>query len=133
MFSHIQVGARDLDRMIAFYDMVLAHVGLQRQPVEPDGGPPGAIWQRQGQRWPQFVVQLPFNGLPATWGNGWQVSFAAPSQMAVRLAWETALAHGGIDEGAPGLRPNYNDDYYGAYCRDPEGNKLCFVYAGGLP
>jgi catechol 2,3-dioxygenase-like lactoylglutathione lyase family enzyme len=133
MFSHVQVGARNLDRMVAFYDRVLVHVGLERQPVEADGGPAGVIWQRPGQRWPQFVVQLPFNGLPATWGNGWQVSFAAPSQEAVRRAWETAMAEGGSDEGKPGLRPQYNADYYGAYCRDPEGNKLCFVHAADLP
>jgi catechol 2,3-dioxygenase-like lactoylglutathione lyase family enzyme len=133
MFSHIQIGARDLQRMIGFYDRVLAPFGLKRRPFEPDGGPPGAIWQRPGQRWPQFVVQLPFNGLPATWGNGWQVSFAAPSRAAVQLAWETALANGALDEGAPGLRPNYSADYYGAYCRDPEGNKLCFVHASDLP
>src|SRR3546814_5001121 len=92
MFSHIQVGARDLDRMAAFYDKVLTPLGLQRQPFQPDGGPPGMVWQRPGRRWPQFVVQLPFNGLPATWGNGWQVSFAAPPQAVVREAWETALA-----------------------------------------
>lgn len=133
MFSHIQVGARDLPRMVAFYDKVLAPFGLERQPFKPDGGPDGVIWQRPGQRWPQFVVQLPFNGLPATWGNGWQVSFAASSQAVVTRAWEIALANGATDEGAPGLRPHYSPDYFGAYCRDPEGNKLCFVHAADLP
>lgn len=133
MFSHVQVGARDLERLAAFYDAVLAPLGLERMPAEDDGGPPGVIWHRPGTRWPQFVVQLPFNGLPATWGNGWQVSFAAPSRQAVDAAHRAALAHGGTDEGAPGLRPHYAPDYYGAYCRDPEGNKLCFVHAAGLP
>lgn len=133
MFSHIQIGARDLPRLIAFYDNVLAPLNLVRKDFEPDGGPPGAIWQRPGRRWPQFVVQLPFNGLPATWGNGWQVSFAAPSRDAVRRAWEIAMVNGAFDEGAPGLRLNYNADNYGAYCRDPEGNKLCFIYAADLP
>lgn len=102
MFGPIQVGARNLERMIAFYDSVLAHFRLEHRPFEPDGGPAGAIWQRPGQRWPQFVVQLPFN-------------------------------QGGSDEGRPGLRPQYNADYYGACCRDPEGNKLCFVHAADLP
>jgi catechol 2,3-dioxygenase-like lactoylglutathione lyase family enzyme len=133
MFSHVQIGARDLAGLIAFYDKVLAPFGLVRRPFESDGGPPGAIWQRPGQRWPQFVVQLPFNGLPATWGNGWQVSFAAPSQAAVREAWEIGMAHGAVDEGRPGLRPHYSTDYYGAYLRDPEGNKLCFLHAADLP
>lgn len=132
MFSHVQVGARDLERLIAFYDAVLGELGLVRMEAMDDGGPPGAIWQRAGQRWPQFVVQVPFNRLPATWGNGWQVSFAAPSRAAVDAAWRAAIAAGGTDEGAPGLRARYAPDYYGAYCRDPEGNKLCFVHAEGL-
>ena len=89
-------------------------------------------WTSAGREWPQFFVQLPFNGLPATWGNGAQVSFAAPSRGAVDAAWQAAIANGGIDEGKPGLREHYGPDYYGAYCRDPEGNKLCFVHADGL-
>lgn len=133
MFSHIQIGARDLERLAAFYDAVLEPLGLRRAPDEDDGGPAGVIWHRPGRRWPQFVVQLPFNGLPATWGNGVQVSFAAPSRQAVDAAHAAALALGGADEGTPGLRPQYAADYYGAYCRDPEGNKLCFVHAGDLP
>lgn len=48
------------------------------------------------------------------------------------IRFYTALAMGAQDEGAPGLRPQYGQDYYGAYCRDIEGNKLCFVHACGL-
>lgn len=129
MFSHIQIGARDLPKMIAFYDRIFSIVGLVRMPEENDGGPGGMGWQRPGKRWPQVFVQLPFNGLPATSGNGMQISFSAQSQQQVRDAWQAALDNGGIDEGAPGLRPQYSEDYFGAYCRDPEGNKLCFVHA----
>src|SRR3546814_7327723 len=132
MFSHIIVGARDLDRLTRFYDAVLTPLGLVRMPAEDDGVPPGTGWTPAGREWPQFFVQLPFNGLPATWGNGAQVSFAAPSRDAVDAAWQAAIANGGIDEGKPGLREHYGPDYYGAYCRDPEGNKLCFVHADGL-
>lgn len=132
MFSHIQLGARDLPAMIRFYDAVLATLGLVRMPDDHDGGPGGAGWQRPDRDWPQFYVQLPFNGLPATWGNGVQISFAAASKDQVQAAWRTALVMGGQDEGAPGLRPQYAQDYYGAYCRDIEGNKLCFVHASGL-
>ncbi len=128
MFSHIQIGARDLPVMVAFYEAVLMPLGLVRIPDENDGGPAGAGWQRAGQSWPQFYVQQPFNGLPATWGNGVQVSFAALTQEQVRAAWQAALDHGAGDEGAPGLRPQYGQDYFAAYCRDPEGNKLCFVH-----
>ncbi|HQT85561.1 MAG: lactoylglutathione lyase [Acidiphilium sp. 37-64-53] len=133
MFSHIMLGCRDLTCLIGFYDAALAPLGLIRKASEDDGGPAGAGWTRPGQRWPLFYVQYPLNGLPSTWGNGVQVSFAAPSRSAVDLAWQAALDHGGSDEGAPGLRPQYEPDYYGAYCRDPEGNKLCFVHTTGLP
>lgn len=132
MFSHIQIGARDLPKMIAFYDRVFSILGLIRMPEENDGGPAGMGWQRPGQRWPQVFVQLPFNGLPASSGNGMQISFSAQSQQQVRDAWQVALDNGGIDEGAPGLRPQYSEDYFGAYCRDPEGNKLCFVHASDM-
>jgi len=132
MFSHIQIGARDLQKMVAFYDQVFQALGLIRMPEENDGGPAGAGWQRPDKPWPQVYIQLPFNGLPATWGNGMQVSFAAQSQQQVRDAWQAALDNGGSDEGAPGLRPQYSEDYYGAYCRDPEGNKLCFVHASDM-
>jgi len=132
MFSHIQLGARDLPRMIAFYEAVLAELGLVRMVDDQDNGPPGAGWQMPGRESPQFFVQKPFNGLPATWGNGVQVSFAGGSQAAVRAAWEKAIKLGAADEGAPGLRPDYGADYYGAYCRDPEGNKLCFVHSAAL-
>jgi catechol 2,3-dioxygenase-like lactoylglutathione lyase family enzyme len=129
MFSHIQIGARDLPKMVAFYDAVLGCLGLERIEGENDSGPPGEGWRQPGKYWPQVFVQLPFNGLPATWGNGMQVSFAADSPQTVRAAWEQAMAMGGTDEGPPGPRPQYCEGYFGAYCRDPEGNKLCFVYA----
>ncbi|HSI39372.1 MAG TPA: VOC family protein [Xanthobacteraceae bacterium] len=132
MFSHIILGARDLDRLGGFYEAALAPLGLERRPAEDDGGPAGVLFALPGREWPQFYVQLPFNGLPATWGNGTQVSFRAPSPAAVDAAWRAAIAHGGSDEGAPGLRPSYGADYYGAYCRDPEGNKLCFVHTMAL-
>lgn len=132
MFSHIIVGARDLDRMTRFYTPVLAAIGLVLMPDEDDGGPAGQGWHRPGTRWPQFYIQEPFNGSPAAPGNGTQVSFACASPAQVDAAWAAALANGGSDEGPPGVRAHYDPDYYGAYCRDPEGNKLCFVHANAL-
>lgn len=128
MFSHIILGARDLARQTAFYDAVLPHLGLIRREAEDDGGPAGSLWTEPGRDWPQFWVQLPWDGRPATWGNGLQVSFRAPSRAAVDAAWAAAISAGGKDEGAPGLRPDYDPDYYGAYLRDPEGNKLCLLH-----
>ncbi|MBW6426085.1 VOC family protein [Rhizobium sp. XQZ8] len=132
MFSHVMVGARNLETMVAFYDAVLALLDLRRNGDWDPEDPAGVIWNRPGKRWPQFAIRRPINGLPATSGNGVQVSFAVRSQTAVDEAWCAAMDHGGCDEGAPGLRPHYADDFYAAYCRDPEGNKLCFVHAGEM-
>ena len=69
-------------------------------------------------------------GRSASHGNGWMVAFTAPSRAAVDAAYAAAIAFGGTDEGPPGLRPKCAADYYGAYVRDPEGNKLHFVTRG---
>ena len=60
-------------------------------------------------------------------GNGVTVAFEAPDRASVDRFHAAGLAQGGTDEGAPGLRPHYHPDYYGAYLRDPDGNKLCCV------
>ncbi|WP_029029489.1 VOC family protein [Salinarimonas rosea] len=132
MFSHVMVGANDLPRQIAFYDAVLAPLGLARWHTNLEGSDTdraGAGWTRPGERWPQFWVQVPFDLKPASVGNGVQVSFMAPDRAAVDAAYAAALAAGGADEGAPGERPHYAAGYYGAYCRDPEGNKIHFVHS----
>ena len=132
MFSHIMIGARDLEAMVAFYDAVLAPFDMWRAEELGNIDEAGVIWRKGERRWPQFALRRPINGLPATWGNGVQISFAAPSRGAVDLAWATAIRKGALDEGAPALREKYADNFY-AYCRDPEGNKLCFVHAQGVP
>lgn len=128
MFTHIMVGANDIGAMVAFYDAVLATLGPRRTTEMAEVGPAGIIWQYPGQRWPQFALRHPLDGQPATVGNGVLISFRCPSRQAVRRAWETALRQGGTDEGAPGDRPVYSDDFHAAYVRDPEGNKLCFLH-----
>ena len=71
-----------------------------------------------------FVIGKPFDGLH-TPGNGQMVAFSAQSRPVVDQVYAVALANGGTSEGPPGLRPEYHANYYGAYFRDPEGNKLC--------
>src|SRR3546814_11888937 len=87
-------------------------------------GPAGVIWRPPRWRWPSFVVAPPYNGLPATWGNGTQVSFQAPFCGIVDRCWALELDAGGSDAGAPGLRTRYAPDFYAAYCRDPEGTTV---------
>lgn len=125
MFSHVTVGTTDIRRAVAFYDPLLAGLGLERHDSDLDLGYAGYAAERDTT--PQFWVLLPLDHAPASAGNGVTVAFEAPDRAAVDRFHETGLAGGGADEGAPGLRPHYHADYYGAYLRDPDGNKLCCV------
>lgn len=131
MFSHVTIGSNDLERAGQFYDAVLAPIGLRRRQVQPDGGPASLCWVGD-QPYPRFYVYAPFDGRLATPGNGTMLAFIAPSPEAVDLAFAAGLAAGGSDEGRPGLRLQYAPDYYGAYLRDPDGNKLHLVHRAAL-
>lgn len=132
MFSHVMIGTRDLQRAAAFYDAVLLPIGLKRRQVIPDGGPDSACWVSPGEPLPRFYVTLPFNREQATVANGGMVAFLAPSAESVDAAYHAGLAAGGSDEGPPGERVRYGAGYYGAYLRDPDGNKVHIVYRGDL-
>ena len=132
MFSHISVGCDDLDAAGRFYDAVLAPLGLVRRPVTPDDGPLALCWVAPRDVLPRFYVYQPFDGRPATPGNGAMTAFLSPSREAVDVAHAAGLRVGGSDEGAPGERPRYGHGYHGAYLRDPGGNKLHVVYRGDL-
>lgn len=128
MFAHIQLGVRDVEAMTAFYDRVLAELGIARVTDLQHIGPAGVIWRFPGQRWPQFVINRPIDGQPAGTANGSQVSFLAPSRSSVDSAWNAAMLMFATDQGPPGLRTRYAPDFYAAYCLDPEGHKVCFVH-----
>lgn len=132
MFSHVTVGCHDLERSAAFYDAVLIPLGLVRRPVTPDGGPAAACWITASQPLPRFYVYRPFDGEAASTGNGGMVAFLAATEAGVDMAYAAGLASGGSDEGPPGPRPRYGKGYYGAYLRDPAGNKVHIVYRGDL-
>ncbi|WP_432379224.1 VOC family protein [Duganella sp. P38] len=125
MLSHIYIGSNDFEPALAFYSAVLAAVGARQRFI--DAGKPWAAWQPAEGARPLFVIGKPYDGQPASCGNGQMVALMAPSRAAVDRAHAAALAHGGSCEGAPGLRPQYHANYYGAYFRDPEGNKLGVV------
>lgn len=132
MFSHITVGTRDLQRAGAFYDAVLFPLGLRRRPVTPDGGPESACWVSSDLPLPRFYVYMPFDRQPPTVGNGSMVAFLAPSTAAVDAAYAAGIEAGGADEGMPGERSRYGPGYYGAYLRDPDGNKVHIAYRGDV-
>ena len=118
MYSHVTLGTRDLERARRFYAPVLATLGLG-QPFTLAG----ALVFGDAQGMKLFIVE-PFDGRPATQGNGTHVALTAPSRAAVHAFHLAAMRHGGSDAGIPGLRPHYHAHYYAAYVRDPDGNKL---------
>lgn len=127
-FSHITLGTNDAERAARFYDAALAPLGFTRVP-KPPGKPP---LYAKGGRMPFLYLYTPYDGRPATWGNGTHVAFLAASREKVDAFHDAAMNHGGTDEGPPGIRENYSPDYYAAYVRDPDGNKLQAVcYVGG--
>ena len=123
MFSHIFVGITDFDRALAFYDPLMRALGNERRFCQPER--PWAGWQSAPGPRPLFVIARPHDQQPHERGNGQMVAFLAASRADVDSVYAVALAHGGLSEGAPGVRPEYHEHDYGAYFRDPDGNKLC--------
>jgi catechol 2,3-dioxygenase-like lactoylglutathione lyase family enzyme len=125
MLGYVTIGAVDGEASGKFYDAVLAHVGDERKFA--DNGWIG--YGPKGSDGHYFYICPPFNKEPATFGNGTMLAFKAPSQEAVDAAYAAGMANGGTDEGKPGYRPPDGDKFYGAYLRDPTGNKICIYIA----
>lgn len=123
MFSHVTVGTSDFETAFDFYSKVTAELGLVLNFREDER--PWAGWTKPGSRWPQFVLTVPHDGGQASSGNGSMTAFLASSRQQVEAAYRAAMSAGAKSEGAPGMRPEYHEHYYGAYFRDPDGNKLC--------
>lgn len=121
MLSHVSLGTRDLARAATFYDATLAALGYVRLWTGDDGlgyGNAGGseklnIFERAG-------------ALPP--GEGFHLAFEARDRVAVDRFHAAALAHGGKDAGAPGLRPHYGAQYYAAFVTDPDGHRLEAVH-----
>ena len=124
--SHITLGTNDKERAAAFYDAVLGALGFTRLPKPADKP---LAYDRDGEG-PTLYIYVPEDGRPATWGNGTHLAFLADTRDQVHRFHECALRFGGMDEGPPGPRPRYGANYYAAYVRDPDGNKLQAVCYG---
>ena len=120
MIDHVSLLVSDFERSKAFYAQALAQTGhskLVELPATPGGDAPTAgfchadgsdFWIRQGD-----ATRPPMH-----------IAFRVPSRKAVDAFYEAAIAAGGRDNGAPGSRPHYHADYYGAYVLDPDGHNI---------
>ncbi|MFG1209224.1 VOC family protein [Xanthobacter flavus] len=123
MISHVNVGTNDIVAAQAFYDPLMVRLGWRLRFFDAPAGQAG--WQPATGRFPLFLLCRPFDGGPAVPGNGAMVALLAPDRASVDKIHRMALAAGGTDEGGPGLRPHYHPNYYGAYFRDLDRNKIC--------
>lgn len=117
ILSHVSIGTNQFEQALAFYDAVLTALGCRRLMEHPDA-------VAYGKQYPEFWLQTPFDGQPATVGNGTHIGFVAPTKASVHAFYEAALAAGGQDEGAPGARADYGEPYYGCFVRDLDGHKI---------
>jgi catechol 2,3-dioxygenase-like lactoylglutathione lyase family enzyme len=122
VLGHVSFGVADLARSTAFYDATMAALGGQRvwDSAKAVGyGPPG-----EGDRLALFAQSQAVT--PP--GRGFHLAFDAPSRSAVDAFHAAGVENGGVDLGAPGLRPHYGENYYAAFVADPDGYKLEAVF-----
>lgn len=125
MISHIFIGVSDFEKALDFYRALMACLGFEERFCEP--ARPWAGWHSAGGERPLLLIGKPLNQAPHVPGNGQMFALNAKDRAVVDSAYQMALSKGGLCEGAPGLRIEYHQNYYGAYFRDPDGNKLCVV------
>jgi catechol 2,3-dioxygenase-like lactoylglutathione lyase family enzyme len=120
MIDHLSITTTDLDRAQAFYDAALDALGYPR--VNRRAKALGYGVRDRSPDAPPYISIYLCTGAFVPDNRHW--CFRAKSRAAVRAFYEAALANGGSDDGAPGLRPHYHPDYYGAFVRDPDGNRI---------
>jgi catechol 2,3-dioxygenase-like lactoylglutathione lyase family enzyme len=120
MQMYVTVGSNKLDESVPFYDALLGVLGWGILYDDPEGG---RFYGNPDSG--AFAVVRPFNKDMATIGNGTMIGFAMKSRAEVDIFYDKAMALGGTDEGAPGLRGPEEMGAYFAYFRDLDGNKLC--------
>ena len=128
MIGYVTLGTNDIERAWAFYDALLAELGAKRLMQFPEND---FTLYGTGYGKPGLAVTRPYNGEAAVAGNGNMVSLTVDERAKVDALYARALELGGTDEGAPGLRTEEGPRaFYGAYFRDPDGNKLCVFRVG---
>jgi catechol 2,3-dioxygenase-like lactoylglutathione lyase family enzyme len=128
MIGYVTIGTNNVQRSCAFFDSAFEPLGYKR--TFEGGGWAGYGPGGDKESGLQIYLATPADGNAASFGNGSMLAFKAPSRAAVEAFHAAALASGGKDEGAPGVRGESEPPFYGAYVRDPEGNKFCAYYKG---
>lgn len=124
MISYTTVGTNDLAKALRFYQPVFKELGLDQCFLDATS----ASWGKKDDPFfSRYSVGYPFNADPATPGNGAMTAFMIESPAKIDRLHAIAIANGGHDDGAPGRRPRYGGSFYGAYIRDPDGNKLALI------
>ncbi len=127
MIGYVTIGTNDLDKARSYYDALFGSIGASRLMELPDG------FTLYGTGWgkPGVAITPPYDKKTASAGNGNMVAIAFDAREKVDAFHARALELGGSDEGAPGLRTEEGERaFYGAYFRDPEGNKFCAFRIG---
>lgn len=128
MLSHLSLGIANMPRSKAFYDAVMGVLGYAR--VFTGVKALGYGLEDTGNDKLLLILQSEPVAPP---GAGFHLAFVAPGRDAVDRFHSAALANGGVDQGAPGLRPQYGPDYYAAFVLDPDGHKLEAKYSPKYP
>ncbi len=124
MFSHVMIGANDPDKAKVFYDATLGVLGVPEGTVDKHPDKHRVFWRTDRGT---FGVSKPINGEPATFANGGTIGFFCKDKEQVHAWHEAGLANGGTAiEDPPGQRAGSN--FYLAYLRDPDGNKICAMH-----
>ena len=117
MIHHVSLGSNDVARARAFYDPLIELLGLRLIKASDTAA-------HYGVSEILFSIQKPVDGAAASAGNGTHIAFAARERATVDRFHRLGLENGGVDDGPPGLRPEYDAHYYGAFLKDPDGNKV---------
>ena len=132
MIAYVTLGSNNIENEELFYSAFLLPLGYQL--FKEGNGDLSYCLPKPGEMTPPLpdvYIKTPFNGKPASAGNGQMIAFEVPSQKNVRSCHSSALKNGGTSEGEPGFRPSYGAHFYVGYLRNPDGNKIA-VFSNNL-